>query len=233
MSNNLAKPSILLLVFLSILLIFLSLTNVSGKTPQPIYKVGDYFVYKYEFSLDKNRLIGWYCSVEMNVWVEITKIDFPYVYVKMIIKDVKISGGWNLCPSESEISPIEETSFRIDEKPSTESSPLFVDPSYSDTFQDSNTYPDGDYYSKSYKYNKGVLISRSHEGVIKRANVSVKLYLVETSVPGLIIVPGLVSDNIMWIIINVIIIAVLVSIIVVTFYYDEKKKSLGATFSTQ
>jgi hypothetical protein len=45
MRNNLTKFTKFPLVFLSILLVFLSLINVSGEATQPVYKVGDYFVY--------------------------------------------------------------------------------------------------------------------------------------------------------------------------------------------
>jgi hypothetical protein len=159
--------------------------------------------------------------------VEITKIDLPYVYAKGSFRNVKISGE---CPSQIVSPPkegdIEELSYKINEKPSAEPK-LFVDPSYSGTFHTSTTYSSGQYDSMSYKYNKGVLISATYEismvfiaqarfeGQIKE---TVKLNLIETSVPGLI------SDNIMWWIIIGIIVAVVVTVVVVTLYIVMRRR---------
>jgi hypothetical protein len=237
MRNNLAKRAILQLVFLSTLLIFLSLTNVPGQTPQPIYKVGDYFVYKLEETVTgtftaTGTVTGISCSLEADIRVNITKIDLPYVYAKGNVKNVKTSGE---CPTVPGLPPfptesvLPETSFRIDEKPSAEPK-LFVDPSYSGPFQTSTTSPYGPYggmsASMSYKYNKGVLISAtiemsmsgtspSYSGQIK---LFMKINLVETSVPGLI------SDNIIWWIIIGVIIAVVVTVVIVTLYIVMRRR---------
>jgi hypothetical protein len=214
MRNNLARPTTLPLVSLSILLIFLGLTNVYGETPQPIYKVGDYFVYKAEATVTGG---GKSCSWEETIRLEITEIDLPYVYAREIIRDVKISGQ---CPSG--ISPpkegVENVDFRIDKKPSESLGQPFVDPSYSGTFQTSTTAPYGTYFSMSYKYNKGVLISGSAELVIEGIKSSVKINLIETSVPGLI------SDNIIWWIIIGVIIAVVVTVVIVTLYIVMRRR---------
>jgi hypothetical protein len=237
MRNDLAKFTKLPLVFLSILLIFLSLTNVSVEATQPVYKVGDYFVYKLEETVTGTitgtpTATSISCSLEANMRVEITKIELPYVYAKGNAKNVKITGecppGTSL-PKEGEST---EMSYKIDEKPSTEPK-LFVDPSYSGPFQTSTTSPVGLYggmsSSMSYKYNKGVLISATIEismsgsapmlsGQIK---MTVKLNLIETSVPGLI------SDIIMWWIIIGVIIAVVVAVVAVTFYIIKRRKALA------
>jgi hypothetical protein len=219
MRNNLAKRAILQLVFLSTLLIFLSLTNVPGQTPQPIYKVGDYFVYKVEATVIGN---GMSCSVEWTSKYNITKIDFPYVYVRQIITDVKISGT---CPPDYRpptSGTVRDINFRIDKKPS-ESPQTFVDPSYSGTFQTSTTAPSGTYssitYSSiTYKYSKGVLISGSSEVVLGKVKISFKFNLIETSVPGLI------SDNIIWWIIIGVIVAVVVTVVIVTLYIVMRRR---------
>jgi hypothetical protein len=216
--NNLAKRAILQLVFLSTLLIFLSLTNVPGQTTQPIYKVGDYFVYKVELAVT-----GYYsCSWEATIRVEITKIDFPYVDAKIITRNVKTSGSCPYLFLQLPSPPNEgegETSFRIDKKPSIEqiALPPLVDPSYSTTFQTSTTTSYGTSIA-SYKYNKGVLISENLEIAEKDYKVSLKINLIETSVPGLI------SDNIMWWIIIGVIIAVVVTVVIVTLYIIMRRR---------
>jgi len=237
MRNNLAKFTKFPLVFLSILLAFLSLTNVSVEAAQPVYKVGDYFVYKLEETVTGTitgtpTATSISCSFEANMRVEITKINLPYVYAKENAKNVKIAGecppGTSL-PKEGET---QEMSYKIDEKPSAEPK-LFVDPSYSGPFQTSTTSPLGPYggasASMSYKYNKGVLISATIEismsgsmpmfsGQIK---MTVKLNLIETSVSGLI------SDNIMWWIIIGVIAAVAVAAVAVTLYIIKRRKALA------
>ncbi len=237
MRNNLAKFTKLPLVFLSILLLFLSLTNVSVEAAQPVYKVGDYFVYKLEETVTGTitgtpTATSISCSLEANMRVEITKIDLPYVYAKGIAKNVKTSGecppGTSL-PKEGET---QEMSYKIDEKPSAEPK-LFVDPSYSGPFQTSTTSPLGPYggtsASISYKYNKGVLISATIEISMSgsmpmfsgQMKMTVKLNLIETSVPGLI------SDNIMWWIIIGVIVAVVIAAVAVTLYIIRRRKALA------
>ena len=150
MRNNLAKFTKFPLVFLSILLSFLSLTNISGEAAQPVYEVGDYFVYKLDETVTGTitgtpTATSISCSLEANMRVEITKIDLPYVYAKGIAKNFKITGecppGTFSPPKEGEFT---EMSYKIDEKPSTEPK-LFVYPSYSGPFQTSTTSPYGPY----------------------------------------------------------------------------------------
>jgi hypothetical protein len=238
MRNDLAKFTKLPPVFLSILLIFLSLTYVSGEAAQPVYKVGDYFVYKFEEAVTgtataAGNVTSISCSFEANMRVEITKIDLPYLYAKGIARNVKITGE---CPPGTFSSPKEgetqEMSYKIDEKPSTEPK-LFVDPSYSGPFQTSTTSPYKPYggmsASMSYKYNKGVLISATIEismsGTMPmfsgQMKMTVKLNLIETSVPGLI------SDNIMWRIVIGVIAAVAVAAVTVTLYIIKRRKALA------
>jgi hypothetical protein len=242
MRNDLAKFTKLPPVFLSILLIFLSLTYVSGEAAQPVYKVGDYFVYKFEGAVTgtataAGNVTSISCSFEGNMRVEITKIDLPYVYSKGIARNVKIIGE---CPPGTFSPPKEgestEMSHKIDEKPSTEPN-LFVDPSYSGPFQTSTTSPYGPYggisASISYKYNKGVLISATieismsgsmpmfSEQISGQMKISLKLNLIETSVPGLI------SDNIMWWIIIGVIVAVVIAVVAVTLYIIKRRKALA------
>ncbi|MFZ8849148.1 MAG: zinc-ribbon domain-containing protein [Thermoproteota archaeon] len=238
MRNDLAKFTKLPPVFLSILLIFLSLTYVSGEAAQPVYKVGDYFVYKFEGAVTgtataAGNVTSISCSFEGNMRVEITKIDLPYVYAKGIARNVKITGE---CPPGTFPPPnggeSTEMSYKIDEKPSTEPK-LFVDPSYSGPFQTSTTSPYGPYggasASMSYKYNKGVLISATIEISMSgsmpmfsgQMKMTVKLNLIETSVPGLI------SDNIMWWIIIGVIAAVAVAAVTVTLYIIKRRKALA------
>jgi hypothetical protein len=238
MRNNLAKFTKLPLVFLSILLVFLSLTNVSGEVAQPVYKVGDYFVYKFEGTVTATataagNVTSISCSFEANMRVEITKIDLPYVYAKGIARDVKITGE---CPPGTFSPPKEgestEMSYKIDEKPSTEPK-LFVDPSYSSPFQTFTTSPYGPYggmsASISHKYNKGVLISATMEISMSgsmpmfsgQMKMTVKLNLIETNVPGLI------SDNIMWWIIIGVIVAVVIAVVAVTLYIIKRRKALA------
>jgi rhomboid protease GluP len=175
---------------------------------QRLYKVGDYFVYKIETNVTgtvtaAGNVTSIACSWKANMRVEITKIDLPYVYAKGIYRNVKISGE---CPPEIVFPPPKEGEStgeminRIDEKPSAEFK-LFVDPSYSGTFQTSAFTPyepyGGTSTSISYKYNKGVLISRTME--INRSRyiptfsevvkATVKHNLIETSMPGLIFQP--------------------------------------------
>jgi hypothetical protein len=237
MRNNLTKFTKFPLVFLSILLVFLSLINVSGEATQPVYKVGDYFVYKLEETVTGTitgtpTATSISCSFEANMRVEITKIDLPYVYAKGIARNVKITGecppGTSL-PKEGET---QEMSYKIDEKPSAEPK-LFVDPSYSGPFQTSTTSPLGPYgetsASISYKYNKGVLISATIEISMSgstpmfsgQMKMTVKLNLIETSVPGLI------SDNIIWWIIIGVIAAVAVAAVAVTLYIIKRRKALA------
>jgi hypothetical protein len=237
MRNNLTKFTKFPLVFLSILLVFLSLINVSGEATQPVYKVGDYFVYKLEETVTGTitgtpTATSISCSFEANMRVEITKIDLPYVYAKGNAKNVKITGE---CPAGTSLpkeGETQEMSYKIDEKPSAEPK-LFVDPSYSGPFQTSTTSPLGPYggasASMSYKYNKGVLISATIEISMSgsmpmfsgQMKMTVKLNLIETSVPGLI------SDNIMWWIIIGVIAAVAVAAVAVTFYIIKRRKALA------
>jgi hypothetical protein len=156
----------------------------------------------------------------------------PYVYSKGIFRNVKITGecppGISL-PKEGEST---EMSYKIDEKPSAEPK-LFVDPSYSGPFQTSTTSPLGLYggtsASMSYKYNKGVLISATIEISMSgstpmfsgQMKMTVKLNLIETSVPWLI------SDNIMWGIIIGVIAAVAVAAVAVTLYIIKRRKALA------
>jgi Zn finger protein HypA/HybF involved in hydrogenase expression len=252
MRNNLAKFTKLPLVFLSILLVFLSLTNVSGEATQPVYKVGDYFVYKLEETVTgaitgtikvptvTGAITGTItgtptatsisCSFEANWRVEITKIDLPYVYAKRIYKNVKITGecqhGIVSPPKEGDI---EELSYKINEKPSAEPK-LFVDPSYSGTFHTSTTYPSGQYDTMSYKYNKGVLISATYEiSMVFIAQAMFEGQIKETVKLNLIetSVPELISDNIMWWIIIGVIAAVAVAAVAVTLYIIKRRKTLA------
>jgi hypothetical protein len=237
MRNNLTKFTKFPLVFLSILLVFLSLINVSGEATQPVYKVGDYFVYKLEETVTGTitgtpTATSISCSIEANMRVEITKIDLPYVYAKGNAKNVKITGE---CPAGTSLpkeGETQEMSYKIDEKPSAEPK-LFVDPSYSGPFQTSTTSPLGPYggasASMSYKYNKGVLISATIEISMSgsmpmfsgQMKMTVKLNLIETSVPGLI------SDNIIWWIIIGVIAAVAVAAVAVTLYIIKRRKALA------
>jgi hypothetical protein len=214
LGNILAKHAKLLLVFLSILLVFLNLTIVTGETPQPIYKVGDYFVYKVTFS-DSAGV----CSGEATIRLQITNIKYPYVYARQKISDVKISGS--LCSGLSSFLPPpseEDVSFRIDEKPSTQQ-PFFepfVDPSYSGTYQISSPYGTGELSSKYYN---GVLISAEIKTNFAGINLSSNINLVDTSVPGLI------SGNInIMLIIIVIIISVVVAVIAVTLFIIMRRR---------
>jgi hypothetical protein len=184
-------------------LLLLLVPVFTAETPQPIYKVGDYFTYKVKATTTS---LNGTCTIEFDVKIVVTSIDYPYVYYNYTYTNIKTSGN---CPSEG--TPLEGASStglsRIDAKPELPYLYFFVDPSYSGDYSNS-TEEEGVKATATFKYKNGVLISATVEYESSMGKYSISIELVETSIPGLI------TSWWSWIIIGAVIAAVVVILLV-------------------
>lgn len=239
------KYKALLLLGLLLILIVLSYNYqiVNSQTPspttpaisQPVYKVGDYFVYKFNVTGVRGEQS---CSKEITARLEIAKIDLPYVEYKVIAKGLKVKEPCPSGPIENllkQFSP-EEGEFqqknRIDVRPNVlkEFPPLFVDPDYTTTLETSTSTSALNFTTTvkvSVKYNKGILINLNFIwdfGQMGKATLN--LNLIETSVAGLLQTPTTAPtpaffDYLLWLIIGLII-AVIAGL---TYFLIKKRKA--------
>jgi hypothetical protein len=86
---------------------------LNPKIPQPVYKVGDYFTYKVEFSVTSQ---GQTCTIDFTYRLDIVKIEMNTVTSNQTIKDVKKTGA---CPGKPQLPFYEgEKSDSINKEPS-------------------------------------------------------------------------------------------------------------------
>jgi hypothetical protein len=174
-----------------------------------VYKVGDYFTYKVKRTIENQ---GETCTIEFNVKIVVTRIEYPYVYYNITHTNIKTSG--NCPPKEIPSEGYKITLFdRIDVKPEDLFPCLyfFVDPSYSGDY--SNSTKMWGVKTVTAKYKNGVLISGTVEYESSMEKYSISIELVETSVPGLLIP--------LWI--RVLIVAVIIVVGVTVFILIIKK----------
>jgi hypothetical protein len=191
-------------------LLLLLVPVFTAETPQPIYKVGDYFTYKAKGTIASQNAT---CTIELNMKIVVTRIEYPYVNYNITYTNIKTSGN---CPPElipSEGYTITDHS-KIDVKPEGPYLYFLVDPSYSDDYSNS-TEMWGAKVTATAKYKNGVLISGTMEYESSMGKYSISIELVETSIPGLI--PGLITSWWSWIIIGAVIAAVVVILLVLVF----------------
>jgi hypothetical protein len=139
-------------------LLLLLVPVFTAETPQPIYKVGDYFTYKAKGTTTSQNGT---CTIELNLKIVVTRIEYPYVYYNITYTNIKTSGN---CPSEGIPSEGYTTTdhSRIDVKPEGPYLYFFVDPSYSGDYSNS-TEMWGVKMTATAKYKNGVLISGTVE----------------------------------------------------------------------
>ena len=146
------------LVIALLTLLLLLVPVFTAETPQPIYKVGDYFTYKAKRTTTSQ---GETCTIEFNGKIVVTSIEYPYVYYNITYTNIKTSGN---CPPEEIPSEGYTTTdhSRIDVKPWGSWLYFFVDPSYSGDYTYS-TEMWGAKVTATAKYKNGVLISGTVE----------------------------------------------------------------------
>lgn len=188
-------------------LLLLLVPVFTAETPQPIYKVGDYFTYKAKGTITSQNTT---CTIELNMKIVVTRIEYPYVYYNITYTNIKTSGN---CPSEGIPSEGYTTTdhSKIDVKPEGPYLYFLVDPSYSGDYSNS-TEMWGVKMTATAKYKNGVLISGTMEYESSMGKSSINVELVETSISGLI--PGLITSWWSWIIIGAVIVAVVVILLV-------------------
>jgi len=206
------------LVIALLTLLLLLVPVFTAETPQPIYKVGDYFTYKAKRTTTSRDET---CTIEFNGKIVVTSIEYPYVYYNITYTNIKTSGN---CPSGGIFSEGYTTTglSRIDVKPVGPGLDYFVDPSYSGDYSNS-TEMWGVKMTATAKYKNGVLISGTMEYESSMVKSSISIELVETSISGLIpgsielvetSIPGLITSWWSWIIIVAVIAAVVVILLV-------------------
>jgi len=160
----------------------LLLTFIVVSEVQPVYKVGDYFIYNVTMNI---RSLNATCTIQYMYRVDVIKVEYPRVIYNYTIIDYKTTGE---CPP-SMIPPFNGTQMaRIDLRPKIGSSDvIFVDPSYSDIYEESISTGYGE-LNVSLKYYKGVLtngkLTQSYIPADVEIRVSVELR--DTSVQELI-----------------------------------------------
>jgi len=184
-------------------LLLLLVPVFTAETPQPIYKVGDYFTYKAKGTTTSQNGT---CTIELNLKIVVTRIEYPYVNYNITYTNIKTSGN---CPPELIPSEGYTTTglSRIDVKPEGPYLYFFVDPSYSGDYSNS-TEMWGVKKTATAKYKNGVLISGTMEYESSMEKSSISIELVETSIPGLI------TSWWSWIIIGAVVAAVVVILLV-------------------
>ena len=190
-----------------LVLVFLTVPVLLAESTQPVYKVGDYFIYNFKITGPSGT-----CTIKYNVKIVVTRIEYPYVYYSATRTNIETSGNCppELIPSEGYTTTGRD---RIDVGPEKiESGLFFVDPSYSGDYSYSTEREDVKVTGK-VKYKNGVLISGTEEYESSMGKLSINVELVETSVPGLLIT--------LWI--RVLIVAVIIVVGVTVFILIIKK----------
>jgi hypothetical protein len=192
-----------------------------------VYKAGDYFTYKVEFSV---TIQGQTCTIDFTYRLDIVKIEMNTVTSNQTIKDVKTTDA---CPWKLQLPFYEvERYYSIDKEPGETFSflaiytlPFLVDPSYSEEFRTSAQDPFyGFKQSASLKYSKGVLLSGSvNYDYGEQGKISINVELIDSSVAEFksLLQAQLYMYNIIGAIVFIAIIGVVVG---VGFYISRRRR---------
>ena len=173
---------------LLLVLLLLLLPVLVAETPRPIYRAGDYFVYRVIYRISNQT--STICAIDSSLLLVVRVVEYPYVYFDVIVKEVEASGD---CPLFRPLfredllrEGVRETVVeRIDEKPRGAVLRFFVDPSYSGTYTYSEALSEGNVTLRAI-YERGVLISAVLEMRGPGWEVYTSFELVKTTVPGLL-----------------------------------------------